>query len=181
LQRIVVLGCAGSGKTRFARALADTIGATPVILDEVWRPAWGPFDLERFRVLIDQAHAADRWVSDGNFAVASLDLRLPRADLVIWLERPRWACLWRATMRVFQPGEAHQLTDLAKVWAFIWNFDQINRPHIEAQLAAHRPMLRRIQLTDDRQTSAFLEDARRESELSQPASGRRPAPPAAPV
>ena len=152
-----MLGCAGAGKTTFARALAEAINAPAVILDDIWRPEWGPDDLERFRRLLREAHAGDRWVSDGNFAVASFDLRLPRADLVVWLERPRWLCLWRASMRVFRSGEPHQLKDLRTVWAFIWSFDRINRPRIKAQLVANGPAVLRIHLTDDRQTRAFLE------------------------
>lgn len=162
MQRIVVLGCAGTGKTTFARALAEAISAPAVILDEIWRSEWDPDDLETFRGLVREAHAGDRWVSDGNFALATFDLRLPRADRVIWLERPRWLCLWRGSLRVFRSGESHRLADLGKVLAFIWNFGRINRPRIEAQLAAHGPAVRRIHLTDDRQTRAFLEDARRE-------------------
>ena len=162
MQRIVVLGCAGTGKTTFARALAEAIGAPAVILDDIWRPEWGADDLETFRKLLRETHAGDRWVSDGNFALATFGLRLPRADLVVWLDRPRWLCLWRASIRVFRSGEPHRLKDLRKVWAFIWSFDRINRPRIEAQLVAHGPAAPRIYLTDKRQTRAFLEDAGRE-------------------
>ena len=162
MQRIVVLGCAGAGKTTFARALAEAVGASAVMLDDIWLPGWGPDDLETFRGLVREAHAGDCWVSDGNFAAATFDLRLPRADLVVWLERPRWLCLWRVSIRFFRPGGTHRLKDLRKVLAFIWSFDRINRPRIEAQLAAHGPAVRRIHLIDDRQTRAFLQDAGRE-------------------
>jgi hypothetical protein len=30
------------------------------------------------------AHAADAWLSDGNYALATFDIRLPRADLIVW-------------------------------------------------------------------------------------------------
>jgi len=83
LQRIVVLGCAGAGKTTFARALAEAINAPAVILDDIWRPEWGPDDLERFRRLLREAHAGDRWVSDGNFALAGFD-----AGLSVWRAAP---------------------------------------------------------------------------------------------
>jgi len=62
LQRIVVLGCAGTGKTTFTRALAEAIDAPAIVLDDIWLPGWGPDDLERFRRLLREAHAGDRWV-----------------------------------------------------------------------------------------------------------------------
>ena len=159
MRRIVVLGCAGTGKTTFVRALADIIGAPAIILDEVWRPAWGSDHLETFRALVRDAHAGESWVSDGNFAAATFDLRLPRADLVIWLERPRGLCLWRALRRVFRSGERHRPADLGKVFAFIWNFDRINRPRIEAALKAHGPAVPVIRLKTDAESEAFVNDA----------------------
>jgi len=160
LRRIVVLGCAGTGKTTFTQALAVRIAAPAVILDHVWRPEWGADDGEHFRALVREAHAGDTWVSDGNFALATFDLRLPRADLVVWLERPRWLCLWRASTRVFRAGEQHRLADLAKVGAFIWNFDRINRPRIEAALRQTGPDVPVVRLRTDKETAAFLLKAR---------------------
>ena len=159
MRRIVVLGCAGTGKTTFAHALAAKIGAQAVVIDDIWLPGWGPDDTPAFRALLTEAHAADAWVSDGNFALVSFDLRLPRADLVVWLERPRWLCLLRAARRVLRPGEAHRPADLAKVFAFIWNFDRINRPLIQAALETHGPAVRLMRLTSDREIAAFLDQA----------------------
>jgi adenylate kinase family enzyme len=132
MSRIVVLGCAGSGKTTFARRLGERTGAPVICLDAIWQPQWTEDDVADFRILMKQAHAGESWISDGNFAVATFDIRLPRADLVVWLDRPRLFCAWRAITRVFQPGHDHRIGGLAKVLRFIWNFDRINRPLIEA-------------------------------------------------
>ena len=95
-----------------------------------------------------EAHAGETWISDGNFALATFDIRLPRATLVIWLDRPKMFCAWRAITRVFQPGEQHRVGDLAKVLRFIWNFDRINRPLIEAQRIAHGPDVPVLQIEE---------------------------------
>ncbi len=79
---------------------------------------------------MQEAHAGDEWISDGNFAVATFDIRLPRATLVIWLERSKLFCAWRAITRSLHRGEAHRITGLPKVLAFIWQFDRVNRPRI---------------------------------------------------
>jgi len=130
--RIVVLGCAGSGKTTFARRLAERTGALHVCLDIIWQPRLHEADVPAFRELVKQAHAGPAWISDGNFAQATFDLRLPRATLVIWLERPRLLCACRAVRRVLKSGEAHRAGNLLKVLAFIRRFDRVNRPRIEA-------------------------------------------------
>jgi adenylate kinase family enzyme len=153
-----VLGCAGSGKTTFARKLSDRIGAPFICLDEIWQPSWGKSDVPKFRSLVADAHAGDEWVSDGNFAVATFDIRLPRADLIVWLERPRLVCAWRAITRVFKTNEAHALRNLPKVLAFIHNFDRVNRPLIERAREEHGPEVPMVWLRNDREIDAFLGD-----------------------
>jgi len=160
--RIVVLGCAGSGKTNFARRLGKRMGARVICLDAIWQTHWGKDDVANFRTLMKEAHSGESWVSDGNFALATLDIRLPRATLVIWLDRPRLSCAWRAITRVFQPGEEHRVGGLAKVLRFIWNFDRINRPLIEAQRIAYGPDVPVCRLKNNREIATFLSSVRLE-------------------
>jgi adenylate kinase family enzyme len=131
MARIVLLGCGGSGKTRLARLLAQRIGVPGIVLDEIWRPDWTAADTPAFRATLRGLHAADAWVSDGNFAAVSFDIRLPRATQIVWVEAPRWLCLLRATLRVFRRDSDHRIGGLWKAYAFVWNFDRINRPRIE--------------------------------------------------
>jgi len=128
MARIVILGCTGSGKT-LARQLGQQAGAPVICLDSIWRPHWTEKAVPAFRSLVKKAQAGDEWISDGNFAVSSVDIRLPLASLVIWLERPRLSCAWSANSQL----------------AFTWNFDQVNRPRMEATRLTfwpHVPILR---------------------------------------
>jgi adenylate kinase family enzyme len=156
MSRIVVLGCAGSGKTTFAHQLSECISSPVICLDAIWQPQWGKDDVPAFRTLMKEAHAGETWISDGNFAQMTFDIRLPRATLVIWLDRPKLLCSWRAITRLFQPGEEHRIGGLAKVLRFIWNFDRINRPLIESQRNASGPDVPVVRLTNSRETDAFL-------------------------
>jgi len=159
MSRVIVLGCAGSGKTTFAQRLGERTAAPVISLDAIWQPHWNQNDFANFRTLMKQAHAAETWISDGNFAQATFDIRMPRATLVIWLDRPKLFCAMHAIARVFQPGEPHRIGSLAKVLRFIWNFDRINRPLIEAQRIAHGPDVPVCRLTNDRDIAAFLSSA----------------------
>jgi adenylate kinase family enzyme len=162
MSRIVVLGCAGSGKTTFARRLGERMGTPVICLDAIWQPLWGKDDVATFRDLMKGTHAGEAWISDGNFAQVTFDIRLPRATLLIWLDRPKLFCVWRAITRVFQPGEEHRIGSLAKVIRFILNFDRINRPQIEAQRVAHGPDIPVRRLTNDREIAAFLSSCDRD-------------------
>ncbi|MGC1678289.1 MAG: hypothetical protein WA740_12245 [Candidatus Binataceae bacterium] len=157
MARIVILGCAGSGKSTLARELGERTGAPVICLDAIWQPHWEEKDLPTFRTLIKKAHAVDAWISDGNFALATFDIRLPRATLVIWLERSRLSCAWRAITRVFKRGEAHRVGKLVEVLAFIWQFDRVNRPLIEMTRVSHGPYVPVCRLTGNRDIATVLD------------------------
>jgi adenylate kinase family enzyme len=143
--RVVILGCAGSGKTTLARRLSQCTGVPVISLDAIWQPHWSERDVPTFRALFQRMHAGHNWINEGNFAQASFDIRLPSATLIIWLERSSFCCAYRVIARVFKPGETHRMKDLAKVLGFIRNFNRINRPRIEAirnACAADVPVIR---------------------------------------
>lgn len=156
MERIVILGCAGSGKTTLARQLGERTGAPVICLDAIWQPQWDEKDVPAFRALMEKAHAGDEWISDGNFALATFDIRLPRATLIIWLESSKLTCAWRAIKRLFQPGETHRISRLAEVLAFISKFDHVNRPRIEKARVSHGPDVPVRRLTGRRDIADFL-------------------------
>jgi adenylate kinase family enzyme len=156
MARIVILGCAGSGKTTLARQLGERTGAPVICLDTVWQSLWDDKDVPAFQSLLEKKHAGEEWISDGNFALATFDIRLRRATLVIWLERSKLSCSWRAIKRVFKWEETHRIGKLAKVLKFIWNFDKINRPRIEAARLAYGPEVPVRRLSSRRDIEMFL-------------------------
>ncbi len=136
-RRIVILGCAGTGKSALAKRIGAAASMPAVCLDEIWQRLPAPPNPATFRTALREAHARDSWVSEGNFSEVSFDIRLPRTELIIWLERPRMICAWRACLRVFRSGEMHQLRDLRRVLAYIRDFERRNRPIIEAERMKH--------------------------------------------
>lgn len=156
MARIVVLGCAGSGKSTLARRLGEGMGVPVICLDALWQKHWGPAEVPAFRALMIDAHAGESWISDGNFAAATFDIRLPRATLIVWLDRSRAFCAWRAVLRVWRRGSDHHWRELPKVLRFIEGFERRNRPLIEAQRAAHGPQVPVRHLRSDREIEAFI-------------------------
>ncbi len=88
MQRIVVVGTTGSGKTTVAAGLANRLGCPHIELDALhWAPGWQEVPMETFRARLAEAIAADRWVVDGNYSKVA-DLTWQRADTIVWLDYP---------------------------------------------------------------------------------------------
>ena len=155
MARIVLLGSAGSGKSTLARRLGERLGVPVISLDAIWQPGWGPPEVPAFRALMRDAHAGEAWISDGNFAAATFDIRLSRATLIVWLDRPLLVCARRAIARVLRGGSDHRVRGLVKALRFIWGFERRNRPLIEAQRRLHGPLVPVLHLANDAEIAAF--------------------------
>jgi adenylate kinase family enzyme len=99
-KRILIIGPNGAGKSTLARVIGERVGLPVVHLDTFfWNPGWVQTERPAFRERVVEAVGGDAWVMDGNYS-HTFDLRLPRADAVIWLDFPRWIyfprALWRA-------------------------------------------------------------------------------------
>lgn len=86
MQRIIVTGSTGSGKTTLAMKLAQQLQIPGIDLDDLyWGPNWTPVPLEEFRAQTDQATGRPYWSISGNYRIVR-DLVWPRADTLIWLD-----------------------------------------------------------------------------------------------
>ena len=104
LDRVVVVGISGAGKSTFARTLAAHLASRHVELDAInWLPGWVAEDQDRFRAAVREAVAGRRWVVDGNYT-RTRDLIWPRATTIFWLDYSFplvfWRALRRTTMRI---------------------------------------------------------------------------------
>ncbi len=101
-RRIVVVGVSGSGKTAFARQLAELLGYPHLELDSLhWLPHWQEAPLEEFRARVAEKIAAEYWVCDGNYSKVR-DLVWGRADTLVWLDYPLGLILWRLWRRTMR-------------------------------------------------------------------------------
>ena len=102
--RVNVKGISGSGKTTFARELAERLGVPYLELDAVHHigPNWTEATAEELEAAACEfmAGAPDGWVIDGNYEGKLGDLVVEQADLVVWLDLPLRVSLrrlWRRT------------------------------------------------------------------------------------
>lgn len=101
LERVVVLGSSGSGKTTFARELASKLGVTHVEFDAYRHgPNWAETPNDIFRSQLAEALSGGGWVADGNYSVAR-DIVWPRATAIVWLDYKFPVVFWRLWWRTW--------------------------------------------------------------------------------
>ena len=164
-QRALVIGSPGAGKSTFARDLSVRKGLPLVHLDQLyWEPGWVIAKPDVYRARLEHVLATDAWVMDGNYS-STFDLRLPRADAVVWLDRPRWLCVTRVLWRIWG-SYGRVRTDMAagcpeqldlEFLRYVWTFRAKHRPRITAALTRHDATHRTAVLSSDREAQAFLE------------------------
>lgn len=98
-QRIAAIGTSCVGKTTFARKLAACLGIYHLELDTLfWQPGWVERPATEFRLLVEQATSAERWVADGNYSSVR-DIVWRRATDIIWLDYSFPIIIFRALSR----------------------------------------------------------------------------------
>lgn len=98
-RRWLVVGSGGAGKSTLARALGERLGLPVIHLDrEFWRPGWVETPEAEWRARVQTLVQGDAWVMDGNYG-GTVELRLPRAQAVVFLDLPAWRCLARVVRR----------------------------------------------------------------------------------
>lgn len=100
LERIIIIGNAGAGKSTFAKALAKKLALPLVHLDQLyWTGSWETIPRDKFDLLLQKELEKPRWIIDGNFN-RTIPHRLQYCDTVFYLDMPTITCLWGITKRI---------------------------------------------------------------------------------
>ncbi|MBU8859480.1 adenylate kinase [Micromonospora sp. WMMB482] len=162
-----MVGSSGAGKSTLAGELARRLDLPLIHLDRHhWRSGWVAPAVDDFRAAVAALAARPAWVMDGNYA-STLDLRLPRADLLVLCDTSRPRCLtrivrrrWahRAAPRPDLPEGCPERLDLGSL-RHVWRYPRDSRPRVFAALAEHAPELPVRRLRGRRDTARFLAGA----------------------
>ena len=75
LERIIVIGCPGAGKSTLARRLRDETGLPLYYLDMIWhKPDQTTVSRDEFDNRLREIVSGDKWIVDGNYG-RTLEMR----------------------------------------------------------------------------------------------------------
>ena len=158
MKKIIVIGCPGSGKSTFARALHNKIGIPLYHLDMMyWNADKTTVKKSVFLERLSAVLKKDEWIIDGNYR-ATMEMRMASCDTVIFLDYSVDVCLdgiqkRRGTSRSDMPWVENE-EDAAFV-EFIKSFHEQERPRILELMEAHSDK-NMITFTDREEADAFL-------------------------
>lgn len=167
MQRVLVVGPCGAGKSTFGFALAEATGLPLFHMDKLnWRPGWTEIGDEALRELLGEVVAGERWIIEGTYG-GTLDARLPRADTVVYLDYPIPLCFWRVLKRIarwrgrtrpdMSEGCPERLDMGFLLYVARWNHG--SRQRLEARIAPH--IAKVIRLRKPAEAARWLDSLRR--------------------
>ena len=100
MNKVIVIGCPGSGKTTFAEKLRDKTGLHLYYLDAIWHKADKThISRDEFDERLREIFAEERWIIDGNYS-RTIEMRLKECDTVFLFDLPTEICLEGAISRL---------------------------------------------------------------------------------
>jgi adenylate kinase family enzyme len=101
VQRVLVIGPCGAGKSTLSTALGAKLGLPVYHMDQLnWKPGWVESSKYELREKLAQIVGNERWLIDGTYG-GTLGERLPYADKVIYLDYPITLCVKRLLKRIW--------------------------------------------------------------------------------
>ena len=158
MKRIIVIGCPGSGKSTFSKALHQRIGIPLYHLDMLyWNKDKTTVDKSVFLERLSEVLQHNQWIIDGNYS-STMELRLQACDTVIFLDYPLELCLAGIRERQGKPRSDIPWLDTEEdeeFVDFIRNYNTQSRPQV-IELLSQYPNKRIHIFTNRREADLFL-------------------------
>lgn len=126
MKKIIVIGCPGSGKSTFSKALHQKTQIPLFHLDMLfWRPDKTTVQKSVFLERLSEILKKNEWIIDGNYA-STMELRMRECDTVIFLDYPLEVCLDGIKERKGKPRSDMpwiEIEEDAKFTEFIKNYN----------------------------------------------------------
>jgi adenylate kinase family enzyme len=166
MQRVLVMGSSGSGKSTFARRLSEIAGLPFVSLDALfWKPGWVKSDNSEFGARVAEIARQPQWVMDGNYIRHGAgELRRQASDTVIWFDLPRRTCMFGILRRI-AASHGQVRAEMAEgcperfdfeFLRYVWTYRRQQRPKLLDYFQGVRADQALVCFTERRQANAYL-------------------------
>lgn len=102
----MIMGLPGSGKSTFANNLGKKMNREVTHLDKFYyQSGWKHLQTrDEWRETVRNLASKDSWIIDGQYG-STLDIRMPRADTIIFFNFNKFLCLYRVCMRALDRSQ----------------------------------------------------------------------------
>ena len=141
MNKIIVIGCPGSGKSTFSRALHEKTGIPLFYLDMMyWNPDKTTVGRDIFRARLAEVLKENAYIIDGNYQ-STMEMRLEKCDTVFFLDYDLETCLDGIASRRGKPREDMpwiETEEDAEFMAFIQSYISESRPKVLGLLEKYK-------------------------------------------
>ena len=163
MNKAIIIGCPGSGKTTFAEKLQKCTALPLYYLDAIWhKPDKTHIPREEFDQRITEIFSEEKWIIDGNYK-RTIELRMTQCDTVFLFDLPTEVCLQGVTERIGK--ERYDLpwleTELDPEFRqFIEDFPKYTLPYIYELIEKYKDEKRVIIFKSREEADEFIEKLR---------------------
>ncbi len=134
MEKVIIIGCPGSGKSTFGRKLKQITGLPLYHLDMMfWNVDRTTVSKEIFIERLRKAMSNSKWIIDGNYS-STMEMRIKECDTVFFLDYPTNVCVEGIELRKGKPRSDMPWinddgTDKDFI-AFVKNYNLESRPKV---------------------------------------------------
>ena len=141
MKKIIVIGCPGSGKSTFSRALHEKIGIPLHHLDMMyWNADKTTVEKSVFLARLAEVLEGNEWIIDGNYG-STMEERIAACDTVFFLDFPLDICLEGVRARRGKPRSDMPWVETeedAEFVEFIEKYNDEQRPRVFSLLEKYK-------------------------------------------
>ena len=141
MKKVIVIGCPGSGKSTFARALQKKTGLPLYYLDMMyWNADKTTVPKDIFRARLAERLAENAWIIDGNYG-STMEARMAACDTVFFLDYDPAVCLAGIRERQGKPRADMpwiETEDDEEFLTFVREYNEKSRPDVLALLEKYQ-------------------------------------------